>query len=444
VTTPADPFAVLRTRKYLALLILAGVLGVAISFLVYWYLKLTTDLQRRVFTELPAALGFHGEPPWWPLMPLAVAGVVVGATIRYLPGTGGHSPADGFKAGGVAPAAELPGIFIASVATLGLGAVLGPEAPVIALGGGLAVLAVKLTRRDVPSSTGAVIAATGSFAAVSTLFGNPLAGAFLLLEASGLGGPMATVVLVPGLLGAGLGWLIFIGLNALTGYGTFSLLIPDLPHFTHPDVAQLGWALAIGAAAGAVGFGIKALALFLRPHVERRLLPLTPLAGLAIAGLAIGYGEATGKPASDVLFSGQSALPSLIGHAAGYTVGALLLLVLCKALAYALSLCAFRGGPVFPGMFIGAAAGIALSHLPGLPMVAGIAIGIGAMTAGMLRLPMTAVLVTALLLGDAGIATMPLVIVAVVASFLVATWLTGPPAPAAREQAGPGVPPQVR
>jgi H+/Cl- antiporter ClcA len=442
VTTPADPFAVLRTRNYLVLLMLAGVLGVAVSFLVYWYLKLIADIQVWVFTTVPKAIGFAAAPSWWPLLPLAVAGVAVGAAIRYLPGTGGHSPADGFKAGGVASAAELPGILIASVATLGLGAVLGPEAPVIALGGGLAVLAVKLTRRDVPASTAAVIAAAGSFAAISTLFGNPLAGAFLLLEASGLGGPTATIVLVPGLLGAGLGWLIFTGLNALTGYGTFSLLIPDLPPFTHPNVAQFGWAIAMGAAAGAIGFGIRALALFLRPYVERRLLLLTPLTGLAVAGLAIAYAEATGKPSSEVLFSGQEALPPLLEHAGAYTAGALVLLVLCKGLGYALSLSAFRGGPVFPSMFVGATGGIALSHLPGLPMVAGAAIGIGAMTAAMLRLPISAVLITALLFGSAGITTMPLVIVAVVVSFLVVTWLTGPPAPNTADPAKPSVPPQ--
>jgi len=63
VTTPADPFAVLRTRKYVALLVLAAVLGVVISFLVYWYLKLISDLQTWVFTDLPKGLGFHGEPP---------------------------------------------------------------------------------------------------------------------------------------------------------------------------------------------------------------------------------------------------------------------------------------------------------------------------------------------------------------------------------------------
>jgi H+/Cl- antiporter ClcA len=438
VDKPADPFAVLRTKKYVALLILAAVLGVVISFLVYWYLKLINDMQTWIFTDLPKGVGFHGEPPWWPLLPLTVAGAVVGAVIRYLPGRGGHSPADGFKMHGAAGPVELPGIFLASVAGLALGAVIGPEAPVIALGGGLAVLAVKLSRRDVPANTSAVLAATGSFAAIATLLGNPLSGAVLLLEASGLGGPMATVVLIPGLLGAGVGSLIFLGLNSLTGYGTFSLTIPNLPPVPHVDVAQLGWAVAIGAAAAVVSFGIRWLALFLRPYMERRLLLLTPLAGLAIAGLAIAFAEGTGKPSSEVLFSGQSALPPLLENSAAYTVGALVLLLVCKALAYSISLAGFRGGPTFPGMFIGAVGGIAMSHLPGLPVVAGAAIGIGAMTAGMLQLPITAVLITTLFLGTDGINVMPLTIVAVVVSFVLSKWLAGPPATATvPEQAAP-------
>ena len=446
MTTPGeDPFAVLRTKRYVALLILAAVLGIVISFLVYWFLKLIAELQTWVFTSLPNGLGFHGEPPWWPLLPLVVAGVIVGATIRYLPGRGGHSPADGFQAGGVAQSVELPGILLASVAGLALGVVIGPEAPLIALGGGGAVLAVKLARRDVEPGVGAVIAATGSFAAISTLLGNPLAGAFLLLEASGLGGPMATIVLIPGLLGAGIGSLIFLGLNSLTGYGTFSLVIPNLPPAPHLDVAQIGWAVAIGAAAAVASFGIKWLALFLRPHLERRLMLLTPLAGLVIAGLAIAFGQATGKPSSAVLFSGQTALTPLLEHAASYTAATLVLLVACKGLAYSISLSGFRGGPTFPGMFIGAAGGIALSHLPGLPMIAGAAIGIAAITAGMLQLPLTAVLITTLFLGTNGIKTMPLIIVAVVVSFVLTKWLAGPPAPPrVPEPAEAAVPPQVR
>ena len=446
MTTPAnDPFAVVRTKQYVALLILAAVLGVVISFLMYWYLKLIADVQTWVFTDLPKDLGFKGEPPWWPLLPLAVAGAVVGAVIRYLPGRGGHSPADGFKAGGVAQPNELPGIFLAALAGLGLGAVIGPEAPLIALGGGLAFLSVKLARRDVPASTGAVIAATGSFAAISTLFGNPLAAAFLLLEASGLGGPTVIIVLIPGLLGAGVGYLIFLGLNAWTGYGTFALAIPDLPPAPHLDGWQILWALGIGAAAAVVSYAIRRAALFLRPHVEQRLVLLTLLAGLVIAGLAIAYGEATGKPQADVLFSGQAALPPLLEHAASYTAGALVLLVVCKGIAYAIALSSFRGGPTFPGMFIGAAGGIALSHLPGLPMIAGAAIGIGAMTAGMLQLPITAVLLTTLFLGTDGLKTMPLVIVAVVVSFVLSKWLAGPPPePKVPEPEEAAIPPQVR
>ena len=64
MTTPAnDPFAVVRTKQYVALLILAAVLGVVISFLMYWYLKLIADVQTWVFTDLPKDLGFKGEPP---------------------------------------------------------------------------------------------------------------------------------------------------------------------------------------------------------------------------------------------------------------------------------------------------------------------------------------------------------------------------------------------
>jgi hypothetical protein len=130
-----------------------------------------------------------------------------------------------------------------------------------------------------------------------------------------------------------------------------------------------------------------------------------------------------------VLFSGQDALGPLIDGAAGWTVGALVLLVVCKGLAYAGSLSSFRGGPVFPGMFIGAAGGIALSHLPGLPMIAGAAMGIGAMTVAMLGLPMVSVLLTALFLQADGLALTPLVIVAVVVSYVVSARLAPPASP---------------
>ena len=93
-------------------------------------------------------------------------------------------------------------------------------------------------------------------------------------------------------------------------------------------------------------------------------------------------------------------------------------------------------------MFLGAAGGIALSHLPGLALVPAVAMGIGAMTAAMLRLPMTAVLLTTLFLGTDGFPVMPLTIVAVVVAYLTANWLTTPPAPLATapQPAGPAEP----
>jgi H+/Cl- antiporter ClcA len=431
VTTPPDPIALLRSRSYLALLVIAAIIGVPVSAAAYFFLALVGKLQVWIFTDLPKDVGFHSEPLWWPIPPLLLAGVLVSLTIRYLPGKGGHSPADGFQVGGGPPAPiELPGIVLAAFATLSLGVVLGPEAPLIALGGGLGVLAVRLVKRDAPARTQAVVAAAGSFAAISALFGSPLLGAFLLMEASGIAGAMLELVLVPGLLAAGVGSLIFLGLDHLTGLGTFSLSIPGLPHVGSPTGAEFLWALAIGLMAALVGSGIRWLGLFLRPHVERRMLLLTPVVGLAVAGLAIAYAAGTGKGSSEVLFSGQSALGPLITHSASYTVGALLLLLVCKGLAYGASLSGFRGGPTFPALFLGAAGGMALSHLPGLPLIYGVAMGIGAMCAVMLRLPMTSVLLATLLLSSDGLEVMPLAIVAVVVAYVASARLAPVPAPA--------------
>lgn len=441
-TKPADPLAMLRERRYIALLVLAAILGVPIAAIAYGFLKLVDYLQSEIFTHLPSGLGFHGEPLWWPLLPLALAGVLAALIIRYLPGKGGHSPADGFHARGAPTPVELPGVLLAALVTLALGPVLGPEAPLIALGGGLAVLVVHFARRDMPAQTIAVVGAAGSFAAIATLFGSPLPAAFLLMEAAGLAGAMLDIVLLPGLLAAGVGALIFVGLNAWTGWGAFSLAIPHLPPYSHPDLAQFGWALVIAPAAAIIGTAIHRLALVLRPHVERRLVALMPLVGLAVAGLAIAFAAGTGKSSSEVLFSGQSALGPFISSAATYTVGALLLLLVCKGLAYGASMSSFRGGPVFPSLFIGAAGGAAMSHLPGLPLVPAVAMGMGAMSVTMLRLPLTSVLLATILLASDGLAVTPLVIVAVVIAFVVAariapapakTSAESPPAPAARE-----------
>ena len=126
-----------------------------------------------------------------------------------------------------------------------------------------------------------------------------------------------------------------------------------------------------------------------------------------------------------MLFSGQAALPSLV-TTVGATAGTLALLLACKGLAYGVCLGSFRGGPIFPAMFLGAAGGLALSHLPGLEPVAGAAMGIGALCVVMLGFPLVSVLLATLLLMSDGLDVMPLVIVAVVVAYVGRAWLDRP------------------
>jgi hypothetical protein len=86
-------------------------------------------------------------------------------------------------------------------------------------------------------------------------------------------------------------------------------------------------------------------------------------------------------------------------------------------------------------MYIGAAGGIAMSHLPGMSLVPAVAMGIGAMTAVLLRLPLTSVLLATLLLGADGLGAMPVVIVAVVVAFVISAWFVPEPAPEPAETA---------
>ena len=216
------------------LLLVGAVIGVPVAAVAYFFLDAVAKLQHEIFVDLPTSVGFHGEPLWWPLPWLTLSGLLVALAIRYLPGTGGHEPSEGFKAGGPVPPVELFGIVAAAFATLSLGVVLGPEAPLIAIGSGLGVLAVHLFKRDAPPMAVVVIGVAGSFAAIATLLGSPIVGAFLLMEMAGLGGPMMELVLVPGLLSAGVGALIFVGLDNLTGFGTFSLNVGALPHVGSP------------------------------------------------------------------------------------------------------------------------------------------------------------------------------------------------------------------
>ena len=430
-----DPVAVIRSRQYLSALVLAAILGIPVSAVAYGFLALVAKVQRWIFSDLPMNVFGQAAPAWWPLPWLVLCGVLTALTIQYLPGRGGHSPAFGFQTGGGPPTGgELVGVTLAALTTLSLGAVLGPEAPLIAIGSGLAALAVRLAKKDAPPTAQTVLASAGSFAAISTLLGSPVLGAFLIMEVAGVGGATLSLMALPGLLASGTGALVFVGLDNWTGLGSFSLALPSVPPAVPPTVASLGWAFVLGVVGTLLGWGIRWVGLSLRPIVHRNRLLVTPALGLLIGVVAMAYQLLSGRGFSQVLFSGQDALPGLVEHATDYSLSVIMLLILGKAIAYGLSLSAFRGGPVFPAIFIGAAVGIAASYLPGLEMAPAIGMGIGAMCATMLRLPLTSTLLATVLLGADGVSVTPEVVVAVAVAFVATNVL---PAPGPKQPVGP-------
>jgi H+/Cl- antiporter ClcA len=69
------------------------------------------------------------------------------------------------------------------------------------------------TAARVDARDGRVLSTAGSFSAISALFGGPLVAAMLLLEAGvGLGAAIIPI-LIPGLVAAAIGYLIFVGLG---------------------------------------------------------------------------------------------------------------------------------------------------------------------------------------------------------------------------------------
>ena len=150
---------------------------------------------------------------------------------------------------------------LAALASVGLGMVLGPEAPLIALGTGLAVLAVKLSRKDMPDQVIALLAAAAAFAAISSLFGSPIVGAIIIIEATGLGGPTLPVILLPGLLSAGIGSLVFIGIGTATGLSASAYAIQplSLAPYHEPAVTAFLWTVPLAVAVAVACFAIVQL-----------------------------------------------------------------------------------------------------------------------------------------------------------------------------------------
>ena len=421
------PESILRSRAFVAVLVLAAVVGVIASLAAWCFLELIFYIQRWVFTDIPMDLGYdHGAPLWWYLPVLVFAGLVTAFAIARLPGRGGHIPAEGLDPSPIPPIG-LPSVLLAGIASIALGPVVGPEAPLIALGGGLGALTIQSLRRDAPPQLATLLASSGAFAALAFIFGSPIIAAVILIEAAGLGGPRLTLVMIPGLMAAGIGSLVSIGMGSLTGLSTADISLGplSLPAFARPHLTDFLWTIPFAVAIAVVTYVIFRLARTVVGVAAPRPFLVLPAAGLLLAGLAIAFERAADHGVDQVLFSGQDAIGPLVANPGAWSLGALALLIVFKGLAYGVSLGAFRGGPVFPAMFLGAAGGLMAAQLPGFELTPAVAVGLGAAVVAVLRLPLSAVVLATLFTVHTGLGSGPLIIVGVVVAFLTLQALDG-------------------
>ncbi|MEU3557939.1 chloride channel protein [Streptomyces fragilis] len=413
----------LLSRGYLRLLLLSAVLGVPVALACFFFVALQHELQHWVWTSLPEAFGYSRPPWWWPLPALLLAGLVLAPIVTRMPGRGGHLPVNGLGGPPLGPGA-LPGVVLAALLTLPLGVVLGPEAPLMALGSGLALLALRLRKGPDNARASAVVATTGSTAAISTILGGPIVAAVLVVEAAGVGGAQLVALLLPCLTASATGALVFTGFGHWTGLSIGALTLPTsaLPR-PGPDAGDFLWGLPLAA--------LIAVVIALARRLGRRAAAFngsaagSPVAWRVVAcALAVGvcvaaYALVTGRSPAEAALSGQATLAQLAGSPHAWPVAALFALVLFKGLAWGISLGSLRGGPIFPSVLLGASVGLACAGLPGLGVTPGLALGIAAAVTAVTGLPLTSSVLAVLLLGRAAHDQVPLIVLSAVVSVVV-------------------------
>jgi H+/Cl- antiporter ClcA len=408
-----------QVRGYMRLLVVAGLVGLPVSAAAFAFLALLHALTDAVWETLPEAMGYAGPPWWWPLPWLALAGVLVGAVIRYLPGRAGRLPVDGLGMEEV-PASHLPGVTLAALVALPLGVVLGPEAPLIALGSGLAMLLVRPWPSALAGPGGRLLAAAGAAAAIAAIFGSPLVAAVFVLEAVGLARPALTRIVLPCLLSSGVGALVFTGLGSWTGLGISSLSVPPFDAPARPDVGDVLWSIPLAVVVSLGTREVRRLGRWVAPRASRRPWAWAVGVAVLVGVCASTYALLTGRSPEEVALSGQLLLAPLVADPGAWSLGALAALIALKSLAFGASLGALRGGAIFPVVLLGAAFGALVAGLPGYGAIPAIAAGMAAATTAMTRLPVVSAVLTVLLLATDAAALAPIVMVAVVVAFVTA------------------------
>lgn len=328
-----------------------------------------------------------GVPAWRIVLAPALGGLAIGLVFRFVvPGHFPVGPADAIAAAWrgtpLPPARSLAGTLI-NAASLGAGASVGREGPIVLLGAALGSWFARVMNS--PPETARILLAAGVAACVAASFNAPLAGAVFALEVVLLG---YRAVPLPALA-------IASAIGTLVGRAWFG----DVPLFpvqalAFPSIAEAPAFLALGVLCAAIALAmmrsIFAVAVGIAPLPVPWWLK-TGAAGLVVGVIALWIPE--------VLSYGQEAAhAAMLGK---YGLAMLLAIVAAKLAATAISLGGGFGGGVFsPSLVLGAALGGAFGHavalaFPGmaLPPGAYAVAGAAAASAPVLGAPVSTVLI---------------------------------------------------
>lgn len=384
----------------------AALIGVVCSLALWAIDEISSLLEHQIWSVLPRAIGSDPGSGWWIFLVLTVVGILVGLVLWLMPGHGGQDSATVELIAPPPALRVLPSLVIVTVLALAGGVSLGPESPIIAINTGiLAALFAKIWPR-IPVDLIVIIAAAGT---IGALFGTPVAAALVFTGVVGglkMQGALWDRLFLP---------LVAAGTGAITmSVIAHPMLSVPVPAYTAVAPIDLLSAAVIACVAAVLG----ASAAFLLPFVHRgfRLLR-NPLFYATAGGVILGILGAIGGPIT--LFKGLSQMGTLIAHRADYAAWTLVLIVVVKIIALLVSAAAgFRGGRIFPSVFIGAAVGVLANALvPSIPPAVAIAAGVLGVVLAVSRDGWIALFVAVAVTGS--IAVLPVLCIAVLPAWLL-------------------------
>ncbi|WP_261577854.1 ion channel protein [Escherichia coli] len=343
-----------RARTMLLLSLPAVAIGIASSLILIVVMKIASVLQNLLWQRLPGTLGIAQDSPLWIIGVLTLTGIAVGLVIRFSQGHAGPDPACEPLIGAPVPPSALPGLIVALILGLAGGVSLGPEHPIMTVNIALAVaIGARLLPR-VNRMEWTILASAGT---IGALFGTPVAAALIFSQT--LNGssevPLWDRLFAP-LMAAAAGALT----TGLFFHPHFSLPIAHYGQMEMTDILSGAIVAAIAIAAGMV-------AVWCLPRLHAMMHQMkNPVLVLGIGGFILGILGVIGGPVS--LFKGLDEMQQMVANQAFSTSDYFLLAVIILAALVVAAASGFRGGRIFPAVFVGVALGLMLhEHVPAVP-----------------------------------------------------------------------------